>query len=101
MKSTDFVAKGINISDTMIENSFFIYLEGKREFIQLDEIGSFIWGLINGTNRIEDIASHCADSFSGNPDEILGHVLEFTKLLEKESMVVTDSKIFKGVMRNE
>ncbi len=43
IKKHFFIAKGINVSSRMIDGLSYIYLEDRKQLLQLNEIGSFIW----------------------------------------------------------
>jgi hypothetical protein len=42
-----FVAKGINISCAIIESTAYILMEDKKELLQFNDVGTYIWQQIN------------------------------------------------------
>lgn len=98
MKSTDFVAKGINVSSRTIRGTAYIYLEDRMVFLSLNETGSYIWGLIDGRTTVEEIAKSCSQHFEGDEVEIGQAVYAFLEELFEEGMVAVSEVAFEGVM---
>lgn len=95
-----FIAKGINVSTRTIDGCSFIYLEDRKELLQLNEIGSFIWEQIDGAVTGAAIIQKCLQEYNGNELEITQSVIEFVDLLFQEKMIEISSEPFKGVMRS-
>ena len=95
-----YVAKGINTSYQIYEETAFIYLEDRKKLLQLNEVGSYIWECINGTLTIEKIIHKCLQIYEGDKDEIIKSIIEFLSFLFEEKMVVFSNIKFKGVMKN-
>lgn len=82
-----FVTKGINISSRKVDGLSYIYIENKKKFLKLNEVGSFIWEKINGTKTIKQIIKICLSEYEGDKKEITQAVLEFFDTLLKERVI--------------
>ncbi len=100
IKKHFFIAKGINVSSRMIDGLSYIYLEDRKQLLQLNEIGSFIWEQINGVKTIADIIKACLKEYEGNKKEVVESIVEFLEILLQERMIKISINKFKGVMRN-
>jgi len=98
MKTCMFVARSINISCAVIESAAYILMEDKKELLQLNDIGTYIWQQINSRNRVSDIIQNCLKEYSGNVDEISEAVIDFLEELKREHLIKTSKLPFKGVM---
>jgi len=98
MKTCVFVAKGINISCAIIESKTYILMEDKKELLQFNSAGTYIWQQINGSNCVGDIIQNCLQEYDGNFDEISETVIDFLKTLERECLVKVSEVPFKEVM---
>jgi len=98
METYMFVAKGINISYVIIESTAYILAEDKKELMQLNDIGTYIWQQINGYDCVNDIIQNCLQEYSGSIVEISGAVFDFLKTLEHEHLVKISVFPFKEVM---
>lgn len=100
MRNGQYVAKGMNVSCRTIGGSAFILREDTRDLLQLDEVGSFIWDLINGRKTIDEIIEICCRHFIGEQEEIRQAVREFLSSISENGIVDFSDKPFKGVMAN-
>ncbi len=66
MNKDAYITKGINISTTTILGNSYIYIENRREIMKLNEVGSYIWGNINGTSTISEVIKKCQEVISDN-----------------------------------
>jgi len=98
MKTYVFIAKGINTSCVVIESIAYILLEDKKELIQLNDIGTYIWQQIDGRNRISDIIQCCLQEYGGDVGEISEAVINFLKILETEHLIKISGVPFEEVM---
>ena len=97
MNLTDYITKGINISCTTINNTSYIYIEDKEELLTLNDIGSFVWSIINGNRTVNDIIDVCLKQFAGEHSLITDHVKQFIDLLINEKMIINSSSKFQGI----
>lgn len=95
-----YVAKGLNVSCANIAGTVFIYLEDKKEIISLDEVGSFVWSLINGRNSIFCIINCCAMEYDVRNSEVKSDIIEFLQELNNCGIVIVSTAQFEGVMTN-
>ncbi len=93
-----FVAKGINVSCRMIDDLTYIYMEDRKQLLQLNEAGSFIWEQISGAKTVSEIIKKCLEKYEGNKKEIMGSVMEFLEMLLREKIIKISINKFKGVM---
>ena len=94
----NYVAKGMNVSCRTIDGQAFIFDQGTRLLLKLDEVGSFIWDQINGTKTIKQISEICCQSFSGDKEDIQSSVQEFINDLHDKNVVVFSAESFKEEM---
>ncbi|HED05507.1 MAG TPA: PqqD family protein [Ignavibacteria bacterium] len=98
MKTCMFVAKGINISCAIIESTAYILMEDKKELLQFNDVGTYIWQQINGGNCVGDIIQNCLQGYDGDIDEISETVIDFLKMLERECLIEVSEISFEEVM---
>jgi len=101
MIGTDFVAKGINVSSRIIGGVAYIYMEDKKELVQFNEVGSFVWSCVTGTKRVEQIVVLCQEQYDDPSGQIPEAITDFLGELEKEGFVVSSATEFEGVMTND
>lgn len=100
MIGTDFVAKGINVSSRIIGEVAYIYLEDKKELVQFNEVGSFVWSCVTGTKCVDQIVALCREQYDDPSGQIPEVVADFLDELEEEGFIVSSATKFEGVMAN-
>lgn len=88
MKINVIVSKGMNVSCAIIDSQAYILLEDKKEVLSLDEVGSHIWQLINGSNSVDTIIQECLLEFDADSEQVSEDVTAFLKILNEEGLVV-------------
>jgi hypothetical protein len=77
---------------TFIEKMFFRKLIDKPHKIDLDEIGSFIWGKINSQNTIQEIISLTVDKFGEKVEPAENRVIQFIKQMHSTKLIMLYQK---------
>jgi len=77
---------------TFIEKIFFRSLINKPHKIDLDEIGSFIWGKINASNNIEEIISLAKEYFEEKIEPAENRVVQFMKQMHSTKLIMLFEK---------
>lgn len=93
-----FVAKAINVSSVTITGTAYIFLEDKRELIQINEVGTFVWHQINGGRCIREIIQNCKQEYEGEDDEVAESVVAFLSTLQQEGLIEISNVQFEGIM---
>jgi len=101
MTGKSFIAKGINVSSRVIEDIAYIYLEDKKELVQLNEVGSFVWACITGHRTVNQIILMCCDRYDDPSGQIPEIIMDFLEELKNESFVESSTTKFEGVMAND
>lgn len=57
------------------------------DYFTVNEIGLFIWKLLNGTKNLEEIAHRISLRYNVNKDIALSDLLKFTKSLHQKGLV--------------
>ena len=91
-----FVAKGLNVSCSVIDSLAYIILEDKKEVFNFDEVGTFIWRQIDGVSQVEAIVSKCQLEFDGDFEQISECVTDFLVMLNEESLITFSEAVFEG-----
>lgn len=90
----NFIAKGINVSCRTIDGTAIIFDQNTKLLLKLDEVGSFIWDLVDGAKTIEQVSEICCQVFVGDKEEIFLSVKEFLHELHGKNVVVISAKPF-------
>lgn len=77
---------------TFIEKIFFRKLIDKPHKIDLDEIGSFIWGEINAKKSIKEIISLAVDKFGEKIEPAENRVVQFIKQMHSTKFIMLYQK---------
>ena len=77
---------------TFIEKIFFRKLINKPYKIDLDEIGSFIWGKINASNNIEEITKLANEHFGEKIEPTEDRVIQFMKQMHSNKLIMLFEK---------
>ncbi len=77
---------------TFIEKIFFRKLLNKPYKIDLDEIGSFIWGEINASNNIEEITKLVKEHFGEKIEPAENRVIQFVKQMHSTKLIMLFEK---------
>jgi len=77
---------------TFIEKIFFRSLINKPHKIDLDEIGSYIWGKINASNNIEKIISLAKEHFGEKIEPAENRVVQFIKQMHSTKLIMLFEK---------
>ncbi len=77
---------------SFIEKIFFRKLINKPHKIDLDEIGSFIWGKINAKNNIEEIVSLAREQFGEKIEPVENRVVQFMKQMHSTKLIMLYQK---------
>lgn len=59
----------------------------KVSYIHLDEMGSFIWLLIDGVNTIESIAQQVKRKFGKKAEPLYNRLVTYFKILDNNSLI--------------
>ena len=77
---------------TFIEKIFFRSLINKPHKIDLDEIGSFIYGKINASKSIEEIISLAKEHFGEKIEPAENRVVQFMKQMHSSKLIMLFEK---------
>lgn len=77
---------------TIIEKIFFRKLINKPHKIDLDEIGSFIWGKINTKNNIQEIIRLAKEHFGETIEPAENRVTQFIKQMHSTKLIMLYQK---------
>ncbi len=77
---------------TFIEKIFFRSLINKPHKIDLDEIGSFIWGIINASKNIEEIIKLAKEHFGEKIEPAEDRVIQFIKQMHANKLIMLFEK---------
>ena len=83
-----FVKKKLNI----IERTFFKKISLKPYKIDLDEIGSYIWHLCDGNNRVDVIIENAKGHFDNKIEPAEERTVEFIKQMNKNKLITLYQK---------
>ncbi len=77
---------------TFIEKIFFRKLINKPYKIDLDEIGSFIWGKINASKNIAEITILAKEHFGEKIEPAENRVIQFMKQMHSSKLIMLYEK---------
>ncbi|MDA3859873.1 MAG: PqqD family protein [Melioribacteraceae bacterium] len=77
---------------SFIEKIFFRNLINKPHKIDLDEIGSFIWGEINASKSIDEIVSLAKEHFGEKIEPSENRVVQFMKQMHSAKLIMLFEK---------
>ncbi|MCF6270132.1 MAG: PqqD family protein [Melioribacteraceae bacterium] len=77
---------------TFIEKIFFRKLINKPYKIDLDEVGTFIWGKINASKNIAEIAMLAKEHFGEKIDPAESRVIQFMKQMHSSKLIMLFEK---------
>jgi len=77
---------------SIIEKIFFRNLINKPHKIDLDEIGSFIWGEINKSNSVENIVELTKQHFGEKVEPAENRVVQFMKQMHSTKLIMLYEK---------
>lgn len=100
MNKKHFVAKGINVSCCTMEGLSYILFENKEEVVALNETGSVVWGLIDGTSTAYEVTAKVLELFDGDHAKIKTSVIMFLEELLSLGAITLSAKKFEGVMQS-
>jgi len=78
-----------------IEKKLFKKLSAKPLKADFDEVGTFIWPLINGENRVETIVKKCSEKFGDKIKPAEDRICLFIKQLNQNRFIQLFEKIDK------
>ena len=82
---------------TFIEKMFFRSLLNKPHKIDLDEIGSFIWGEINASNNVEEIVKLASEHLGEKIEPAENRVVQFMKQMHGTKLIMMFEKQGNGL----
>jgi hypothetical protein len=92
MLSVDGIPKpNPNVVGRIVDNEAVLVLPGKGEVKVLNEVGSFIWSLVDGRRSIKEIAAQINADFKISLPEAEKDALVFIQQLIDKGIVVIDS----------
>lgn len=77
---------------TFIEKIFFKKLANKPYKIDLDEIGSFIWGKINASLSVEEITTLTKEHFAEKVEPAENRVIQFMRQMHSTKLIMLFEK---------
>lgn len=78
---------------TIIEKLFFKKMANKPYKIDLDEIGSFIWGQINAVLNVSQIIDITKEYFGDKVESAEERVIEFFKQMHRTKLIMLYEKV--------
>ena len=78
---------------TIIEKLFFKKMANKPYKIDLDEIGSFIWGQINAVLKVSQIIDIAKEHFGEKVEPAEDRVLEFFQQMHRTKLIMLYEKV--------
>lgn len=78
---------------TKIDKIFFRWLKNKPHKIDLDEIGSFIWGKINGVLNVGEIIDITKEHFGEKVEPAEERVVMFMKQMHRTKLIMLYEKV--------
>ena len=78
---------------TMVEKLFFRSMINKPYKIDLDEIGSFIWGKINGVINVDEIIDITDKYFGEKVEPAEDRVIQFLKQMHQTKLIMLYEKV--------
>ena len=78
---------------TIIEKLFFKEMANKPYKIDLDEIGSFIWGQINAVLNVSQIIDITKEYFGDKVESAEERVIEFFKQMHRTKLIMLYEKV--------
>ena len=78
---------------TFIEKTFFRRMINKPYKIDLDEIGTFIWGQINAVLNVREIIEITKEHFGDKVESAEERVIEFFKQMHRTKLIMLYEKI--------
>ncbi len=78
---------------TIIEKIFFRWMVNKPYKIDLDEIGSFIWGKINGVLNVDEIIDITKEHFGEKVEPAEDRVIQFIKQMHQTKLIMLYEKV--------
>jgi len=78
---------------TKIDKIFFRWLKNKPHKIDLDEIGSFIWGKINGVLNVGEIIDITREHFGEKVEPAEERVITFFKQMHHTKLIMLYEKV--------
>lgn len=64
-----------------------IFKKPKHSMIHLEEMGSFIWPLIDGNNTIYDIADKVKEHFGEKAEPLYNRLVQYVKIMENYDFI--------------
>lgn len=86
---------------TVIEKIFFRKQINQPYKIDLDEIGSFIWGQINGVLNIREIIDITKEHFGEKVEPVEERVLKFIKQMHNTKLILLYQRVIKDIDSNK
>ncbi len=76
----------------VIENEAVIISPQERELHSLNEVGTYIWNLADGSRTIEEIAHELARRYEVTPEEVLTDTIAFAQALVERGVAFVSER---------
>lgn len=63
------------------------YLKFNHDVFEVDEVGQFIWSILDENTTTESIIKRTAEEFKENPEDIESDIHTFLKSLKEENLI--------------
>ncbi|MBI5873377.1 MAG: PqqD family protein [Candidatus Omnitrophica bacterium] len=80
--------KNEDVLEKQVEGAFYLVDPYRRVFMELNEAGSQIWRLLDGSRSLSDIITALKESFDAEHSDIQRDVLSFARALEERELVI-------------
>lgn len=88
--NSQIISQNPNLVTRDIDGEVVIMIPAKGKVLALNEVGSFIWNRINGSNSIEDILNAVCHEFDVNREQAAVDVDDFITLLYDKNLLVKE-----------
>ncbi len=87
MTNTNNLIRNPELVTRQIDGEVVIMIPGQGKILALNEVGSFIWDMIDGTNSKESILAALCGEFEVSPEEAAVDIEEFTTVLAEKGLI--------------
>lgn len=101
MKNYTYLSKPLYISTANVAGKTYILNEKNKNFIELNNVGGFIWGKVNGLRTVSEIIQELLLEYDISEDNLKAEVNDFLLLLKGKDLLEISDQKFEGIMVTE